>query len=120
MATTTVLCLFREPLPPGKVSSTTACVTEVHVEEDDRRVAEITIKKPEKSLADQVAGKVMALGRRFVGADGELDNLELVLPAGEFSSRRHTGLGPHSSARNALTDRIQRCAVNIMRVYAVA
>ena len=116
---TTVVCLFRKPLLAGKVNSPTAGVTEVRVE-DDRRVAEITIKKPEKSLADQVAGKVMALGRRFVGADGELDNLELVLPAGEFSSRRHTGLGPHSIARNALTDRIQRCAVNITRVYAVA
>ena len=113
------MCLFREPLPAGEVYVPTAGVTEVRVE-DDRRVAEITIKKPEQSLADHVAGKVMAFGRRFVGADAKLGNFELVLPAGEFSSRRHTGLGPHSIARNARTDRIQRCAVNITRVYAVA
>ena len=104
MATTTVMCLFREPLPPGKVSSTTASVTEVHVEEDDRRVAEITIKKPEKSLADQFT----AFGRRFVGADAKLGNVELVIPEGEFSSRRHMRLRPRSSACNALTARIQR------------
>ncbi len=113
---TTVVCLFRKPLLAGKVNSPTAGVTAVHVHEDDRRVAEITIKKPEKSLMDK--GKSMVAS--FWGADAKLGNLELVLPAGEFSSRRHTGLGPHSIARNALTDRIQRCAVNITRVYAVA
>ena len=105
---TTVMCLFREPLPAGKVNSPTAGVTEVRVEEDDRRVAEITIKKPEQSLADHVAGKVLAFGRMFVGADAKLGNFELVLPAGEFSSRRHMRLRPRSSACNALTDRIQR------------
>ena len=115
MATTTVMCLFREPLPEGEVNSPTAGVTEVRVE-DDRRVAEITIKNPETSWAAKAKESFGSL----MGADAKLGNLKLVLPAGEFSSRRHTGLGPHSIARNALTDRIQRCAVNITRVYAVA
>ena len=113
---TTVMCLFREPLPAGKVNSPTAGVTAVRVQEDDLRIAVITIKKPEKSLIDK--GKLLVAS--ILGAEAKLGNFELVLPAGEFSSRRHTGLGPHSIARNALTDRIQRCAVNITRVYAVA
>ena len=101
------MCLFREPLP-AEVNVPTAGVTEVRVE-DDRRVAEITIKKPGKSLAGQVAGTVVALGRSlFVGADAKLGNVELVIPEGEFSSRRHMRLRPRSSACNALTDRIQR------------
>jgi hypothetical protein len=112
---TTVMCLFREPLPAGEVYVPTAGVTEVRVE-DDRRVAEITIKKPETSWAAKTKETVGSWFR----ADAKLGNLKLVLPAGEFSSRRHTGLGPHSSARNSLTDRTQRCAVNITRVYAVA
>jgi len=104
MATTTVMCLFREPLPPGNVSSTTAGVTEVHVDEDDRRVAEITIEKPKMSLVAKAKSSVYSIW----GTDAKLGNVELVIPEGEFSSRRHMRLRPRSSACNVLTDRIQR------------
>jgi hypothetical protein len=100
---TTVLCLFREPLPPGKLSSTTAGVTEVHVEEDGRCVAEITIKKPEKGgvigiAFSSLASSAVRFASPWIGVNDALGEAELVLPAGEFNSRRHTGPGPRYSA----------------------
>ena len=51
-AQNTVLCLFREPLPAGKVEIAILnieCVAEAHVWDSDRRIVEININPPKQS-----------------------------------------------------------------------
>ena len=108
----TILCLFREPLPTGIVVSSTGGVAQVRVEEDDRRVAEVTVKKPENgSWAARAASAAAAaaLGsapknqswaeaaeqaRRAgaiesaLGRGDALGTVELVIPAGMLSPER--------------------------------
>jgi hypothetical protein len=51
-AQNTVLCLFREPLPAGKVEIAILnieCLAEAHVWDSDRRIAEININPPKQS-----------------------------------------------------------------------
>jgi len=84
----TILCLFREPLPTGIVGSSTGGVAQVRVEEDDRRVAEVTVKKPEnESWAAKAASAAAALGSAL-GRGDALGTVELVIPAGMVSPER--------------------------------
>ena len=85
MAATTILCLFREPLPAGIVVSPTGVVAQVRVEGDDRRVAEVTVEKPKnQSFAERAAS---ALGSAL-GRGDALGTVELVIPAGMVSPER--------------------------------
>ena len=88
----TILCLFREPLPTGIVVSSTGGVAQVRVEEDDRRVAEVTVKKPENEswaarAASAGASAAAALGSAL-GRGDALGTVELVIPAGMVSPER--------------------------------
>jgi len=55
-AAKTVLCLFREPLPAGKVEIAilnTEGVAEAHVWDHDRRIVEINVNPPKQSSLQQ-------------------------------------------------------------------
>jgi len=114
MATTTILCLFREPLPAGIVVSPTDGVANVRVEEDDRRVIEITVEQAKEGYWEQVKNKAKSF---WANASGKV---ELVLPAGECSRLQppvraiETRTGLHCMR----VARIPR-AVNTERLYAV-
>jgi hypothetical protein len=89
----TVLCLFREPLPAGKVEIATLnieCVADAHVWDHDCRIVEININPPKQSSLQQgwqfIKGAVKgALWK----SDDPTGVAELVIPAdftGESSS----------------------------------
>ena len=96
-AQTTVLCLFREPLPAGKVEIAILnieCVAEAHVWDSDRRIVEININPPQQSAFQQGwqhfkgAVKVAVNGALWKSED-PTGVAELVIPAdftGESSS----------------------------------
>ena len=84
-AQNTVLCLFREPLPAGKVEiefSNIECVAEAHVSEDDRRILELKIAKidpPKQGMFQGIYQKV----KNVMGTSGDsIGTAVLLIPAG--------------------------------------
>ena len=94
-AQTTVLCLFREPLPAGKVEIAILnieCVAEAHVWDSDRRIVEININPPKQSSFQKgwqfIKG---AVNGALWKSDDPTGVAELVIPAdftGKSSSPR--------------------------------
>ena len=82
-AQNTVLCLFREPLPAGKVEiefPNIEFVAEAHVSEDDRRIVEIKVDPPKQGM---LQGAWETAKKAFRGkSDDSIGTAVLLIPAG--------------------------------------
>ena len=86
-AQNTVLCLFREPLPDGKVEvefPNIECVAEAHVSEDDRRIVEIKVDNPKQGVSQGVWQTIRQTAKKaFRGkSDDSIGMAVLLIPAG--------------------------------------
>jgi hypothetical protein len=86
-AQNTVLCLFREPLPAGKVEiefPNIECVAEAHVSEDDRRIVEIKVDNPKQGVSQGVWQTITQTAKKaFRGkSDDSIGMAVLLIPAG--------------------------------------
>ena len=95
MMATTILCLFRQPLPgvvSPRVVSPTGAVAEVRVEEDDRRVAEITVEKSTDRSASFLGRATAAASSAVASVMGKgdvLGKVELSISEGDLSASEH-------------------------------
>ena len=86
-AQTNVLCLFREPLPAGKVEiefPNIECVAEAHVLENDRRIVEIKVDTPKQGMWQGVWQTFTQTAKKaFRGkSDHSIGMAVLLIPAG--------------------------------------
>jgi hypothetical protein len=85
-AQNTVLCLFREPLPAGKVEiefPNIECMAEAHVSEDDRRILELRIAKIDPPKQGVLQGVWQTAKKAFRGkSDDPIGMAVLLIPAG--------------------------------------